>query len=197
MKVKYYLRGLGTGILVTTLILFVAYSYRDTKANNSERDTTGNQVVQNDSQTTGERQSSSSKDESTSESASDKDNTSDTETTTLTTQTTTPAPTETTPIETTPIPTETTTEKLTEPATEEMTTPISNGTVTTVTFTVRRGASSLEVANQLQALGVIENASDFDRFLVNNGYSRRVKIGEHTVTIGMSYEEIAKIIATN
>ena len=28
MKLKYYLRGLGTGILFATVVLFVAYAYR-------------------------------------------------------------------------------------------------------------------------------------------------------------------------
>ena len=28
MKLKYYLRGLGTGILFATVILFIAYAYR-------------------------------------------------------------------------------------------------------------------------------------------------------------------------
>ena len=28
MKLKYYLRGLGTGILFATIILFVSYSYK-------------------------------------------------------------------------------------------------------------------------------------------------------------------------
>ena len=28
MKLKYYLRGLGTGILFATIVLFVSYSYK-------------------------------------------------------------------------------------------------------------------------------------------------------------------------
>ena len=38
MKLKYYLRGLGTGVLFATIVLFIAYSYRlsDAKLSDSE-----------------------------------------------------------------------------------------------------------------------------------------------------------------
>lgn len=32
MKLKYYLRGLGTGILFATLVLFISYTYHNTDA---------------------------------------------------------------------------------------------------------------------------------------------------------------------
>ena len=37
MKIKYYLRGLGTGIIFTTIVLMIIYSYRTTDSKTIER----------------------------------------------------------------------------------------------------------------------------------------------------------------
>ncbi len=172
MKIKYYLRGLGTGILITTLILFVAYSYRDTKEKNEEKTTTESTTPQE----------TSSKDE-TSEVETSETKTSETET----------SETETSETETSE--TETSETEMSEPVTEETTTaPIIDNTVTTVTFTIPGGYTAYAVAELLQSLGVIENAAEFDAYLVDNGYSYYIAAGEHTVTVGDSYEELAKAI---
>lgn len=66
MKIKYYLRGLGTGILITTLILFVAYSYRNTT--NKEKDSDKGNIEQSDEtpkSTSSQEVESSSDEEST------------------------------------------------------------------------------------------------------------------------------------
>lgn len=38
MKLKYYLRGLGTGILFATIVLCIAYSYRESTSKNDSKD---------------------------------------------------------------------------------------------------------------------------------------------------------------
>lgn len=177
MKIKYYLRGLGTGILITTLILFVAYSYRDTKDKNAEKSSSDKVIEQNES-------SSTSKDKTT-------DKTKETEESTTPSETSTN---ETTKDETET--SETTSEITTEEATTEETTtaPIVDNTVTTVTFTIPGGYTAYAVAEMLQSLGVIENAAEFDAYLVDNGYSYYIAAGEHTVTVGDSYEALAQAI---
>ena len=42
--------------------------------------------------------------------------------------------------------------------------------------------------------GLVEDASDFDRYLVDNGYSRRISTGTYEIPLDSTQEEIAKII---
>ncbi|MDE6435309.1 MAG: endolytic transglycosylase MltG [Lachnospiraceae bacterium] len=65
----------------------------------------------------------------------------------------------------------------------------------TVKLTIERGSSSFPVCQKLQELGLIENASDFDTYLVENGYASRIRVGEHTLKKGMSYQDIAEAIS--
>ena len=90
-----------------------------------------------------------------------------------------------------------TTEETTEdePTTEEKTTANDDGD--TVTITVQSGMSSYDVAVLLEAAGVVDNASDFDVYLNQNGYSTRIEVGEFKVTDDMSYEELAKLLTNS
>ena len=42
---------------------------------------------------------------------------------------------------------------------------------------------------------MIKDATDFDNYLIKNGYANRIRVGTHTLTIGMTYEEIAIAIS--
>ena len=66
-----------------------------------------------------------------------------------------------------------------------------------VVLQVERGNSSNVVAEKLQRLGVIENAKDFDNYLVNNGYANRISVGTFQIPVGSSYEWIAKKITNS
>lgn len=143
MKIKYYLRGLGTGILFATIILTISYA---TKNNDTEIETT--------------------------------------------TQTSTE---ETTTEETT---TESTTEIIEETSQETTITNddyVSNNSEN-VSITVSSGMSSEQVAGMLQANGIIENASDFDAYLNQNGYSKIISVGNYEIVANSTYKEIAEII---
>jgi hypothetical protein len=59
---------------------------------------------------------------------------------------------------------------------------------------IERGNSSNVVADKLQALGVIEDSKDFDRYLVNNGYANRISVGTFQIPYGSGYEFIARTI---
>lgn len=65
----------------------------------------------------------------------------------------------------------------------------------TVTITVDRGSSSYPVCQKLQEAGLIEDASEFDAYLIQNGYASRIRVGEHTLKRGMSYHDIAEAIS--
>ena len=63
-----------------------------------------------------------------------------------------------------------------------------------IVLEIRRGDSSDTVSARLEELGLIENASEYNNYLCDNGYDRKVNIGTYQLKIGMSDEEIAKII---
>lgn len=64
----------------------------------------------------------------------------------------------------------------------------------TVTFTVKSGYSSDKVSKLLKEAGLVEDAGEFDRFLVNGGYANRISVGTYEIEVGASMERIAKII---
>mgnify|MGYP004460142287 FL=1 len=64
----------------------------------------------------------------------------------------------------------------------------------TVTLVIGRGESSTTVSKNLQKAGIVEDAAAFDRFLCNNGYDKKIITGTYEIPYGASEEEIAKII---
>lgn len=64
----------------------------------------------------------------------------------------------------------------------------------TVKFTIRSGLLSSTVATGMKEAGIIKDDKAFDRYLVKCGDAKRIRAGEYHIPIGASYEEIAKII---
>ena len=64
----------------------------------------------------------------------------------------------------------------------------------TVTLVIGRGESSTTVSKNLKKAGIVEDAAAFDRFLCNNGYDKKIITGTYEIPYGASEEEIAKII---
>ena len=63
-----------------------------------------------------------------------------------------------------------------------------------ITVVVDRGSGSDTVARKIEAAGLVANASEFDRYLCNNGYDKRISAGNHKIPINAREEEIAKIL---
>lgn len=57
------------------------------------------------------------------------------------------------------------------------------------------GSDSTKVSQILQNAGVIDNAADFDSYLVQSGKDRRIRSGTFYVNQGSSYGEIAALIS--
>lgn len=213
MKLKYYLRGLGIGILVTTVILSLAGVGR--------KNMTDEEVVKRakelgmvestllsdlpDQTKTDEVRPTEPGISLQPETSEPEESTSTPETPeapeeTTITQETPAAPEETTTTQETPTaPEETTTTQETPTAPEE--TPFSpeDGnpdipTGETVTLVIGRGESSTTVSKNLKKAGIVEDAAAFDRFLCNNGYDKKIITGTYEIPYGASEEEIAKII---
>ena len=64
-----------------------------------------------------------------------------------------------------------------------------------VEITISRGSSSYPVCLKLKELGLIENAEEYDDYLIENGYANRIRVGTHKLKKGMDYHTIAELIS--
>lgn len=209
MKLKYYLRGLGIGVFVSVLIVGLASGRQkmtdeEIIARAKELGMVESMVLSNmnnpqqGSVSAGNGQVNSTEETET-------EQTLPIESEPIESEPVESEPIETEPVESEPVETEPTeTEPVeTEPAETEPveTEPIETEPVETtpvgetVTITIRSGESSVTVSKTLEAAGLVENASAYDRFLCENGYDRRIRVGSYEIPVGASEEEIAEIIA--
>lgn len=170
MKMKYFLRGLGVGILLTALVLCIGY-----RQNNSEET-----VVQR-ARDLGMEFPKKTPDTllTASGSASMISPSPSAESTQAATETagTTDEPTR-----------KPESAATSEPDSEQET------TKNTRTFTVRDGLLSSSVAREMREAGVIKDADAFDKYLEKTGMARKIRAGKYKIPKGAGYEEIAKII---
>jgi hypothetical protein len=173
MKLKYYLRGLGIGILVTAAILTIVYH---TKGSMSD-----SQIMKRAAQLG--MVMASTEDDTLFAQTTQVDTTIE-ETGTISVEETT------TVVETTEAVTEASTEKPTEAPTEVPTEPAAAEAV----LTISPGMYSESVSAELVRLGIITNQKEFNSYLVNNGYAECIQTGDFKIKADMSYDEIARII---
>ncbi len=62
------------------------------------------------------------------------------------------------------------------------------------TFVVRNGLLSSSVSREMEEAGIIEDSKDFDKYLEKKGYGKMVRSGKYKIPQGADYETIAKII---
>lgn len=180
MKLKYYLRGLGIGIIITTLVLMIAYSGYKTEITDEE-------IIQRAK----ELGMVMKEDPLFSNSEETKDTEVDTEAVNETeSEVVTEIETEAiSDIEVTPD-TEVTTESETEIETE--TEVIATGE--TYHLVIPAGSVPRLICNELEENGVIESASELRQYLVDVGYARSIVVGEYDIPYGATYEEIYQIL---
>ncbi len=196
MKLKYYLRGLGAGILFSVLIFSFVVG--------SKSETLSDAEIIKRAKELGLVEKTTIDMDKLKESASGTPTTKPTPTlTSMPTSTPTPTPAEVptstpipsptemptptpTPVSTsTPIPTPTEIPKPTEAVgTDEP--------VKTVKITVVRGMTSEDVAYLVKEAGIVEDALALNAFLIRNGYAERLRVGSFELKPGMTQEEIAK-----
>lgn len=70
----------------------------------------------------------------------------------------------------------------------------SEGTAASKEITVEKGNSSNSVADKLFAEGLIDDAAAFNKYLVDNDYDSLIRQGTYTIPQGAAYEEIAKLL---
>nr|MBP3598269.1 hypothetical protein [Eubacterium sp.] len=62
------------------------------------------------------------------------------------------------------------------------------------TFVVRNGLLSSSVSREMEEAGFIEDADELDKYLRDNGYERMVRSGKYKIPADADIETIAKII---
>lgn len=65
-----------------------------------------------------------------------------------------------------------------------------------VTLVVNSGDGSQNVARRAKDAGLVESAQEFDRYLCDKGYDKKLRVGSYVVKIGATMEEIAKKLTT-
>lgn len=64
----------------------------------------------------------------------------------------------------------------------------------TVTIVINSGDGSHIVSKRLEEAGIVEDAWEYDKYLCENGYERRLRVGSYEIPVDASDEEIARII---
>ena len=220
MKFKYYLRGIGIGIIFASIIFLIAYRENvPAKMSNEEiidrakqlgmveANDPINKLIDKKSDNKSDENASEEKEPaekvSTEEIKTEAENTEatteeqTTEATTTEEQTTEEQTTETKTTEAKTTEAKTTEAKTTEQQTTEKQTTEEKNTKKskTIEITIARGSSSYPVCLKLKELGLIDDAAKYDDYLIEHGYANRISVGTHKLKMGMSYHDIAELIS--
>lgn len=176
MKKKYFLRGLGAGILITALILSIGYRKQDS----------GESVVQR-AKELGMVFPEKTPDATATASGSAVE------------VTATPADTSEASPKQSQSPTADTTKKPDAKPTatstkEDKPKPTAGNSTGKRKFTVRDGLLSSSVAREMKEAGIIKDADAFDKYIEKSGMARKIRTGTYKIPVGASYSQIAKII---
>lgn len=68
------------------------------------------------------------------------------------------------------------------------------GTQGSVTIQIARGDGSYTVSKKLEEAGLVESATAYDQFLYQNGYDKKIRAGSVEIPAGAADEQIARII---
>ncbi len=67
----------------------------------------------------------------------------------------------------------------------------------TVTIVIKSGMGSESVARAVKDAGLVESADEFDTYLEKHGYSRKLRVGTYEVPYGATMEEMAILFTTS
>ncbi|MCM1245687.1 MAG: hypothetical protein NC293_08615 [Roseburia sp.] len=173
MKLKWFLRGLGLGIVLTALLLCV--TYRASQKNNNvirqakELGMVFPEAETNEAEQTAEQLASEVQNDAASGAA----------------------------VSGEAVDVKTEEEKKAEAKINESKEDIrkaSRYNKNTKSFVVRSGLLSSSVSREMEEAGIIEDSDEFDEYLEKKGYARQVRSGTYKIPVGADFETIAKII---
>ena len=177
MKLKYYLRGLGIGILVTAVIMGVTQG--------SRKETLSDREIRERAAALGMVEPGNS--------LADLEATETPAATEIPEAIETPVATEIPEAIETPAATEAlaATPEVTARPTQK---PAEEEEGSSYTFEIQAGDSSYQVAYRLQQAGLVADARDFDNYLCSKGYDRKLKTGSYEIPETATEEEISEIL---
>lgn len=65
-----------------------------------------------------------------------------------------------------------------------------------ISIVVNKGEGSDTVSQRLYDAGLVDDPYAYDKYLMQNGYDRRIGAGEHLIPAGSSWQEIAQILCS-
>lgn len=174
MKLKYYMRGLGIGIILTTIILSI---------NNKTKDITDQEII-NRAKKLGMVEAKT-QDNKIEDMLDHIKNTTITPTTNpdQTKISISPNPTS------SPTPTPETKMATVSPKPKKTVTPTKKAELN-ITISIIKGMSSDHVSKLLYEKGLVKDAEEFNQYLIKQGNASRIRVGEYTITKGTTYKEI-------
>ena len=181
MKLKYYLRGLGIGIIITTIVLMIAYSGRKTELTDAEiiARAEGLGMVMKEDPLFSNSESNKDSENVASEVSTEQD---------VATETESEVSTEVGNEVATEIETETETETTVVPETEVA------PSGETYHLVIPTGSYPRLICNELQDNGVIEDAAALRQYLADMGFATSIKVGEYEIPYGATNEEVYQIL---
>lgn len=202
MNLKYYLRGLGVGIIVTAITMGVSGGGKKATLSNEEIKERARALGMVEESTllvdaAADRQPSPDVEDDESPVATPaKTNAPTKEPSPVSTQEPSPSKAEESADTPTEKPTAVPTEKPTAAPTKEpeKTEEAAQG-AETISIQINRGDGSLTVSRKLEEAGLVDSAADFDLYLCQNGYDKRLNVGTFEIPAGAGKEEIARILA--
>lgn len=154
MKIKYFLRGFGSGILIATLLLFLVYTYQ-----------TSDRQIEKRAKEMGMEYPNQKKNDALQENTEE-----------ISTEETSAEE----------------TSGLEETSAEEPSSETSDQTE--VMMSITKGMSAAEFSEWMEELGIVDDGSDFHRYLTENDYTGSLQMGDYVFHSGMSYEDIAEMV---
>lgn len=206
MKLKYYLRGLGIGIAVTALLMGYSNKNRaaEPKAEVATEETAGDLLADRNGEATTEEVIEQStvenvtvetdSAETSEEETSQQETASELESSTQEAETITETESA-TETETESVQAEETTDK--KEQTQSSTEADAGNALpqTTIEINIVRGDDSGTVARKLQNAGIVESATEYDAYLMQHGYDKKIRVGKVEIPVDATWQEIAEYIS--
>lgn len=206
MKLKYYLRGLGIGIVVTALLMGYSNKNRaaEPKAESATEETAGDLLADRNGEATTEEvieqstvenvtvetDSAETSEEGTSQEATASELEGSIQEAETITETESVTETETESVQA-----EETTDK--KEQTQSSTEADAGNALpqTTIEINIVRGDDSGTVARKLQNAGMVESATEYDAYLMQHGYDKKIRVGKVEIPVDATWQEIAEYIS--
>ena len=188
MNLKYYLRGLGLGIIVTALVMGFSGS-RDKMSDAEIRSRaealgmtdTSDVLTKQATDTTQKTVTDKKKTASASSSTAAKTEISSSQETAVSTSSALTTQTAVSTIQA-------------ASTTSSSVSPVASTSAASMTLSIVSGDSSYSVAKKLEAAGLVDSAAEYDRYLCSNGYDKKIHTGTYKISDGESEQEIAEKI---